>query len=202
MNNINGFKRVFDLFISCIGLLLILPILVLFSITIFTFSGLPIFFHQKRTGKNGESFTLYKFRSMYKNADKIKDSSITIENDNRITNIGKCIRKWKFDELPTLWNVLKGDMSLVGPRPDVPGYADKLEGEDRRILKLRPGITGLATLKYADEERLLATVDDPIKYNDEVIFPDKVKINLEYLDNWSLWLDIKIIFQTIFRSNY
>ena len=112
------------------------------------------------------------------------------------------LRRWKLDELPTLWNVLKGDMSLVGPRPDVPGYADKLKGKDRRILELRPGITGPASLKYANEEEILANVDDSVKYNDEIIFPDKVRINLKYIDNWSLCLDIKIIFQTIFRTNY
>jgi len=133
--------------------------------------------------------------------DGIK-TTVTTKNDVRITPFGEFLRKWKFDELPSLWNVMKGDMSLVGPRPDVPGYADNLKGNDRRILQLRPGITGPATLKYANEEQLLASVNDPQKYNDEVIFPDKIKINLDYLDNWSLWLDIKIIFQTIFRSNY
>ena len=133
--------------------------------------------------------------------DGIK-TTVTTKNDARITKWGMFFRKTKLDELPSLWNVLMGDMSLVGPRPDVPGYADKLVGKDRRILELRPGITGPATLKYANEEELLANVDDPIKYNDEIIFPDKVKINLEYLDNWSLGLDIKIIFRTIFRSNY
>ena len=130
------------------------------------------------------------------------DTKITTKDDKRITKWGKFFRRTKLDELPTLWNVLKGDMSLVGPRPDVPGYADKLEGLDRRILELRPGITGPATLKYANEEQLLARIDDPEKYNDEVIFSDKVKMNLDYLDNWNLLMDIKIIFKTIFRSNY
>ena len=130
------------------------------------------------------------------------DTTVTTKNDIRITKWGHFFRRTKLDELPSLWNVLKGDMSLVGPRPDVPGYADKLTGDNRRILQLRPGITGPATLKYANEEQLLANVDDPVKYNDEVIFPDKVRINLEYLDNWSLWLDIKIIIRTIFRTNY
>ena len=165
-------------------------------------SGIPIFFVQNRVGKNGLLYRLIKFRTMINGDSQLLGGAITIKNDNRVTPIGKFLRKWKFDELPSLWNVLKGDMSLVGPRPDVPGYADKLKGNDRRILELRPGITGPATLKYANEEELLANVEDPQKYNDEVIFPDKVKINLEYLDNWSLWLDIKIIFKTIFRSNY
>lgn len=139
---------------------------------------------------------------MVQNADTMPGGSITVKDDRRITAIGKFLRRWKLDELPTLWNVLKGDMSFVGPRPDVPGYADKLEFNDRRILNLRPGITGPATLKYSNEEQFLAEVDNPKKYNDEVIFPDKVKINLEYMDNLNLWMDIKIIFKTIFRSNY
>ena len=125
-----------------------------------------------------------------------------IKNDPRLTTIGRFMRKYSIDELPQLYNVLKGQMSLVGPRPDVPDYADKLEGLDRRNIELRPGITGPATHKYANEEQLLASIDDPEKYNDEVIFPNKVKMNLDYLDNWNLWLDIKIIFKTIFRSNY
>ena len=139
---------------------------------------------------------------MVQNADTMLGGSITVKNDRRITAIGKLLRRWKLDELPTLWNVLKGDISFVGPRPDVPGYADKLEGESRRILEIRPGITGPATLKYSNEEKLLSEEDNPKKYNDEVVFPDKVQINLEYVDNWSFWMDIKIIFKTIFRKNY
>ena len=114
--------------------------------------------------------------------------------------LGAKLRKYKLDELPELWNVLKGDMSFVGPRPDVPGYADRLQGEDRLILKLRPGITGPASLKYANEEEILAQVSDPVKYNDEVIFPDKVRINLDYYHNHTFLGDIRLIFQTIFRS--
>ena len=139
---------------------------------------------------------------MIYNADTMSGGSITVENDDRITSPGKLLRRWKLDELPTLWNVLKGDMSFVGPRPDVPGYADKLVGESRRVLEMHPGITGPATLKYSNEEKLLAGVDNPKKYNDEVIFSDKVQINLEYMDNWSFWMDIEIIFKTIFRKNY
>ena len=126
----------------------------------------------------------------------------TAKGDERITKIGVFLRKYKLDELPELWNVLKGEMSLVGPRPDVPGYADYLKGEDRKILNLRPGITGMASLKYANEEEILAEQDNPQRYNDEVIFPDKVKLNLEYYENQTLWLDIKIIFATIFRTSY
>ena len=129
-------------------------------------------------------------------------STVTARGDARITKIGEFLRKYKLDELPELWNVIKGEMSLVGPRPDVPGYADKLVGKDRDVLKLRPGITGAASLKYANEEEILASKENPQKYNDEVIFPDKVKVNLDYYENQSFWLDIKIIFATIFRTSY
>ena len=193
-------KRSFDFFLSLFGLL-VFSWLILIVWLIASFSTKSNgFFTQKRVGKDGKLFTLIKIKTM-KPLDGIK-TTVTTKNDVRITPFGEFLRKWKFDELPSLWNVLKGDMSLVGPRPDVPGYADKLEGFDRRILELRPGITGPATLKYANEEQLLESIDDPEKYNDEVIFTDKVKMNLDYLDNWNFWLDIKIIFKTIFRSNY
>ena len=193
-------KRAFDLCISIFGLVFFswLILITWFIATIETNSN--GFYIQKRVGRNGKLFKLIKIKTM-KPHNSIQ-TTITTKNDIRITNWGSFFRKTKLDELPSLWNVLMGDMSLVGPRPDVPGYADKLVGKDRRILELRPGITGPATLKYANEEELLANVEDPIKYNDEVIVPDKVRINLEYMDNWSLWLDIKIIFKTIFRSNY
>jgi len=196
------FKHIFDLIASFIGLLFLSPLIILISFTILLTSGLPVFYLQNRVGKNGIIFKIIKFRTMIHNADTMLEKSITVANDDRITVIGKFLRRWKLDELPTLVNILKGDMSFVGPRPDIPGYADKLEGDPRRILGMRPGITGPATLKYSNEEQFLAGVDNPKKYNDEVIFPDKVKINLEYIDNWSLWMDIKIIFKTIFRENY
>lgn len=140
---------------------------------------------------------MIKFRTMVKNDGK---NTISVKGDKRITKTGAFLRKYKLDELPELINVCLGQMSFVGPRPDVPGYADKLEGEDRLILLLRPGITGPATLKYADEETILAQVDDPVRYNDEVIYPDKVKINLKYYRQHNIWLDLKIIFATIFRK--
>ena len=127
-------------------------------------------------------------------------SSISVAGEERITTLGRTLRKYKLDELPELWNVFIGDMSFVGPRPDVPGYMDKLTGENRLILQLRPGITGPASLKYAHEEDILSQVQNPIEYNDQVIFPDKVKINLDYYYNHNFLDDIKIIFQTIFRS--
>ena len=125
-------------------------------------------------------------------------SSVSVAGESRITPLGAKLRKYKLDELPELWNVLIGDMSFVGPRPDVPGYADMLEGEDRLILKLRPGITGPASLKYRNEEEILAQVDDPQRYNDEVIYPDKVRINLDYYHHHSLAGDIKLIMETIY----
>ena len=193
-------KRLIDIVFTFVGLILFswLIIIVWLIATIETKSN--GFFTQKRVGRNGKLFTLVKIKTM--NTIHGIDTRITSKDDKRITKWGKFFRRTKLDELPTLWNVLKGDMSLVGPRPDVPGYADKLEGFDRRILELRPGITGPATLKYANEEQLLAGIDDPEKYNDEVIFSDKVKMNLDYLDNWNLLMDIKIIFKTIFRMNY
>lgn len=129
-------------------------------------------------------------------------NTVSIKGENRITPLGSELRKYKLDELPELWNVLKGDMSLVGPRPDLPEYANKLTGEERKILELRPGITGPATLKYANEEELLASVSDPQRYNDEVLWPDKVRINLHYYYNKSLSGDIVIILETLGRNQH
>ena len=156
--------------------------------------GGPAIFTQQRIGRDGKPFTMYKFRSMTVGHG---GSSVSVAGESRITPLGAKLRKYKLDELPELWNVLIGDMSFVGPRPDVPGYADKLQGEDRLILNLRPGITGPASLKYKNEEEILAQVEDPQKYNDEVIYPDKVKINLEYYYHHSLMGDIKLIIQTV-----
>lgn len=190
-------KNIFDAICSFLGLLFLWPLLLIVAILIkIKMPGGPVIFKQQRVGKDAKLFTMYKFRSM---TVAHSGSSVSVAGESRITPLGAKLRKYKLDELPELWNVLKGDMSFVGPRPDVPGYADKLEGEDRLILKLRPGITGPASLKYANEEELLAQVDDPIKYNDEVIFPDKVKINLEYYYTHTLCGDIKLIFKTVFR---
>lgn len=191
-------KRSFDIFFSFLGLCLLWPIFLVVALLIKNkMPGGPVIFKQKRVGTNGYLFTIYKFRTMTVTHG---GSSISVAGESRITPLGHVLRKYKLDELPELWNVLIGDMSFVGPRPDVPGYADQLKGEDRDVLKLRPGITGPASLKYANEEELLATVEDPVKYSDEVIFPDKVRINLEYYRNNSVWGDCKIIWQTIFRS--
>lgn len=192
-------KFLFDRFASFFGLLLIWPLLIIFAILIkIKMPGGPAFFTQKRVGLNGKLFTMYKFRSMTVGHS---GSSISVAGESRITPFGAILRKYKIDELPELWNVLKGDMSFVGPRPDVPGYADALVGKDRDVLKLRPGITGPASLKYRNEEEILAKVEDPIAYNNEVIFPDKVRINLYYYNNYSFWMDIKMILCTVLGKN-
>lgn len=189
------FKSLFDRGASLFGLILLSPILLVVGALIhIKMPGGSAIFKQKRVGKHGRLFTMYKFRSM---TVRHSGSSVSVKGESRITPLGAVLRKYKLDELPELWNVLIGDMSFVGPRPDVPGYADKLQGEDRRMLLLKPGITGPASLKYRNEEELLAEQDDPQKYNDEVLFPDKVRINIEYLDHWSFWNDIKIIIYTL-----
>jgi lipopolysaccharide/colanic/teichoic acid biosynthesis glycosyltransferase len=137
---------------------------------------------QQRIGQNAKPFTIYKLRTMHK---------------AKVTSMGKFFRKYKIDELPQLFNILKGDMSFVGPRPDVPGYYDQLIGDDRKILKLKPGLTSLAAIKYRNEEALLKTQNNPLLYNDQIIFPDKVKTNLEYLEKRSFWYDVKIILLTL-----
>ena len=174
-------KNSFDKTFALIGLLVLSPLLLLIALLI-------------RVKMPDGAVLFGKFRTM---TATHHGSSISVAGESRITPLGAFLRKYKLDELPELWNILKGDMSFVGPRPDVPGYADKLIGKDRDILQLKPGITGPATLKYRNEEELLAQQANPQQYNDEVIFPDKVKINLEYLRHHSFWGDIRIIIQTI-----
>ena len=193
-------KRIFDLLFAVLGIILLFPILIIILCIIKLTSKGPAFFIQERVGTEGKTFRMIKFISMY--VVNKSYSTISVKGDIRITKIGAVLRRYKLDELPELWNVLVGDMSLVGPRPDVAGYADKLEGEDRNILKLRPGITGLASLKFANEEAFLSKQDDPEKFNDEIIYPEKVRLNLDYYYNHNLWIDIKIIFATIFRTSY
>lgn len=214
-------KFLFDRFVSLIGLFFLWPVLIVLAVLIrFKMPGGPAFFTQKRVGKGGKLFTMYKFRSMTVSHG---GSSVSVAGESRITPLGAVLRKYKLDELPELWNVLIGDMSFVGPRPDVPGYADKLEGEDRLILNLRPGITGPASLKYRDEEEQIAAFVQKVKandqivmesyrsvdfcqmtdeeiavwYNDNVIYPDKVKINLDYFRHNTLIGDLKYIFETV-----
>ena len=189
------FKFLFDRVSSLFGLLFLSPVLLFVALLIrIKMPGGPIIFKQKRVGQYGRLFTMYKFRSM---TVSHSGSSVSVKGESRITPLGVKLRKYKLDELPELWNVLIGDMSFVGPRPDVPGYADKLEGDDRRMLLLKPGITGPASLKYRNEEELLAEQENPQKYNDEVLFPDKVRINIDYMDHWSFGKDVKIIVYTV-----
>lgn len=188
-------KSLFDRGASLFGLIFLFPVLIIVGILIcIKMPGGPIIFKQRRVGQYGRLFTMYKFRSM---TVAHSGSSVSVKGESRITPLGAVLRKYKLDELPELWNVLIGDMSFVGPRPDVPGYADKLEGEDRRMLLLKPGITGPASLKYRNEEELLAKQENPQEYNDKVLFPDKVRLNIEYLDNWSFSNDIKFIIYTV-----
>ena len=192
-------KYIFDRLVSFVGLLVLSPILLFIAIIIaIKMPNGPIIFSQKRVGKDGKLFTMYKFRTMTTNHN---GSSISIAGENRITPLGAKLRKYKIDELPELWNVFVGDMSFVGPRPDVPGYADLLKGEDRLILKLRPGITGPASLKYRNEEELLSNVENPKEFNDNIIFPDKVKLNLYYCSHYSFLTDIRIIICTVLGRN-
>lgn len=189
-------KWLFDRVVAWLGLCLLWPVLlVIWTLIKVKMPGGSAIFAQQRVGKDGKLFTMYKFRSMTMGH---AGSSVSVAGESRITPLGAKLRRYKLDELPELWNVLIGDMSFVGPRPDVPGYADLLKGENRLILKLRPGITGPASLKYKNEEELLAQVDDPQTYNDEVIYPDKVRINLGYYYHHSLLGDLKLILETVF----
>lgn len=188
-------KWIFDRGMALVGLLVLWPVLLVVAVLIkVKMPGGPVIFKQKRVGRDGKLFTMYKFRSMTVGHG---GSSVSVAGESRITPLGAKLRHYKLDELPELWNVLIGDMSFVGPRPDVPGYADQLKGKEREVLKLRPGITGPASLKYRDEEDFLAEQPDPQKYNDEVIFPDKVRINLYYLHHYSFIKDIEMIFCTV-----
>ncbi len=188
-------KYLFDKIMSLIGLILLSPIFIFVSLLLKRkMPDGPVIFKQERVGQYGRLFTVYKFRTMTASQN---GSSVSVAGESRITPLGAKLRKYKIDELPELWNVLKGDMSFVGPRPDVPGYADKLEGDDREILRLRPGITGPASLKYRNEEELLAKVENPQEYNDRVIYPDKVRINRYYLHNYSFLKDMQMIICTV-----
>jgi lipopolysaccharide/colanic/teichoic acid biosynthesis glycosyltransferase len=189
-------KRFFDLFLSFFALIILLPLIIIVWIISSIDTNMNGFFTQERVGRNGKLFKVIKIRTMRPN--KFIKSTVTSKNDPRITKIGSYLRYFKIDELPQLFNILKGDMSFVGPRPDVKGFGDILLGSDRMILCLRPGITGPASLKYRNEEEILALQENPEKFNREVIWPDKVKINKEYVQNYNFFTDIKIIFATFF----
>ena len=215
-------KFIFDRVVAFIGLLFLWPIILITAILIkIKMPGGPVFFVQKRVGKDGKLFNCHKFRSMTVNHN---GSTVSVAGDSRITPFGTKLRHYKIDELPGLWDVLVGKMSFVGPRPDVPGYADKLVGDDRDVLKLRPGITGPATLKYRVEDEMIADFVKEIKcgkneqiktikdtpdfstmsdqdiavwYNDHIIYPDKVRLNCYYYRNYSFVKDIQMIFATV-----
>ena len=184
----------FDRLMAMVGLLSLWWLMLLVAICIKVKMPGPVLFRQQRVGREGRLFTMVKFRTMLVNHG---GNSVSVAGESRITPLGSVLRRWKLDELPELWNVLLGDMSFVGPRPDVPGYADTLTGEDREILQLRPGISGPASMKYRDEEEILSAVENPQKYNDEVIFPDKVRINCYYYRHYSFLKDIEMIFATV-----
>ena len=190
------FKRAFDIVASLAGVLLLTPVIVLCWLVATIDTRSNGFFIQKRIGRHGRVIRVCKIKTIY--PSDTQRSPIASRNLASISQSGQFLRKYKLDELPQLFNVLAGSMSFVGPRPDVPGYADRLQGEDRIILSLRPGITGPASIKYKDEEVILAAVDDPEKYNDRIIWPDKVRINREYFNNYSLLRDLRYIFHTIF----
>lgn len=191
-------KYIFDRLVSLIGLLILWPVFIIVAILIkVKMPGGPVFFIQNRVGRHGKLFKVHKFRSMTVRKETDAVTGVAAAETTRITPLGEKLRKYKLDELPELWDVLIGKMSFVGPRPDIPGYADQLQGEDREILKLRPGITGPASLKYRNEEDILASVDNPQQYNDEIIYPDKVRLNRYYLHHYSFIKDIQMIFCTV-----
>lgn len=190
--------RFCDILLSCLGLLLLSPLFVIVAVWIVIDNPGPVFYRQMRVGKDGKDFGLLKFRSMRIGADK--ESLITIgEHDSRITRAGYYIRKYKLDELPQLWNVLTGDMSLVGPRPEVRRYVDLYTAEQRRVLTVRPGITDYASIEYIDENRLLAEAEDPDRTYIEEILPAKIALNMRYIEHRTLGEYMKIIFLTLVK---
>lgn len=210
------FKWIFDRAVSLVGLFFLWPVLLIVAILVkVKMPGGPVFFVQDRVGRGGKLFKCHKFRTM---TVKHSGSTVSVAGDSRITPLGAKLRHYKLDELPGLWDVLRGKMSFVGPRPDVPGYADKLTGDDRDVLKLRPGITGPATLKYRLEDEMIAeyvakkqkegdtrdaqTIAE--EYNDTVIYPDKVRINCYYYRHYSFVKDIQMIICTVLgkKMNY
>ena len=187
-------KRVFDLFFSFAGLLILFfPIVLMIILASFSTGHFGLF-RQERVGQYGKTFHILKIRTMKGNQQD--EDFITLAGDERITGFGRFLRKYKLDELPQLWNVFAGEMSLVGPRPDVKGFADELRGRERVLLSIKPGITGPASLYYKDEEELLARQKDPASFNKNVIWPNTVQLNMQYLENWSLWKDISCIIKT------
>jgi len=191
-------KRIFDIVFSLLGLIITFPVFIVLALAIILESRGGIFYKQERIGKNFKPFILYKFRSMYTGSDK-KGLLTVGEKDNRITKVGYFIRKYKLDELAQLINVLKGDMSLVGPRPEVKKYVDLYNDEQKKVLLVKPGITDYASIEYFNENKLLENSPDPEKTYIEEIMPHKLKLNLKYIEDQSLLTDLKIILKTIFK---
>ena len=189
-------KRWFDFFWSVVGLCLSWPIFVLIALVIKLEDGGPVFFRQERVGWRGRPFRIWKFRTMVVGAEKL-GRPLTVGKDPRITRVGHWLRKTKLDELPQLINVLCGEMSLVGPRPEVPRYVDLYSTDQRRVLELKPGITDPASIIFRNESEVLAQVEDPERYYLEVVMPEKIRLNIEYAKHASIWSDIRVILQTI-----
>lgn len=191
-------KRLFDLTVSSVAIVLLSPVFLLIAILIKLDSKGQVFFLQSRVGKDEKVFQIYKFRTMVVDAEKL-GKQITVGRDPRITRVGHYLRKYKIDELPQLFNVFNGSMSFVGPRPEVPRYTALYNSEQREVLRVRPGITDLASIKYRDENEVLAQSENPEKTYIEEVMVDKLQLNLDYIQNRSFWVDIKIIFQTIYK---
>lgn len=191
-------KRIFDIVASGLGIIVLSPILLIIALIIKKESDGPVFFKQIRVGEKGRNFEILKYRTMVVDAEKM-GRQITVGNDNRITKIGGFLRKYKLDELPQLINVFKGDMSLVGPRPEVPRYVEMYNEEQRKVLDVKPGITDLASIRYRDENELLGTAEDPEDMYINTIMPDKLALNLEYINKSNVFFDIYIILKTIVK---
>ena len=191
-------KRGFDIIFSLLGLIVLFPAFLVIATAIKLDSTGPVFFRQVRVGKNGKEFKILKFRTMVVDAEK-KGLQITVDKDSRITKVGRFLRKYKLDEFPQLINVLVGDMSFVGPRPEVPKYVALYNDEQKIVLKVKPGITDIASIEYKDENTLLNQNDNPEKTYIEEIMPAKLKLNMKYIRNISAFNDIKLILKTIFR---
>ncbi|HCW52374.1 sugar transferase [Clostridium sp. SM-530-WT-3G] len=199
MNIVNRIiKRLFDIVASGIGIIVLSPLLLIIALRIKTGSDGPVFFKQVRVGKDGKEFEILKFRTMVVNAEKL-GRQITVGADNRITKVGGFLRKYKLDELPQLFNVFKGDMSLVGPRPEVPRYVAMYTEEQRKVLSVKPGITDLASIRYRDENELLGKAENPDEFYINTIMPDKLALNMEYIKKSNVFYDIYIIIETIIK---
>ena len=192
----NMLKRIFDIVISFTGLLVLFPLFVIFALFIILNSGFPVFYFQKRVGKNGADFSIWKFRTMKKGSDK--SGSLTVgEKDPRITEIGQFLRSYKIDELPQLFNVLTGSMSLVGPRPEVRKYVEMYNAEQKKVLLVKPGITDYASIVYSNENSLLSNAEDPEQLYINKVMPAKLKLNLKYIEDKNFFRDVNIILKTI-----